>query len=76
MQSDKTKEAELSICRREDVQRVLGVRHGGDAALVAVAQLAGGDYDLTGVENVGEVLALSAVRHLLRGCEVCTTYCG
>eukprot|EP00878_Enallax_costatus_P013056 GHUV01013642.1.p1 GENE.GHUV01013642.1~~GHUV01013642.1.p1 ORF type:complete len:422 (+),score=113.94 GHUV01013642.1:479-1744(+) len=67
--TDKAKEAELTICSRDDVQRVLGISRGGDAALTAVAQLAGGDYDLTGVENVGEVLALAAVRHLLRGCE-------
>lgn len=70
LQTDKPKEAELTICRREDVQRILGISSGGDAALTAIAQLAGGDYDTTGVENVGEVLALAAVRYLLRDCQV------
>ncbi len=32
-----------------------------------MAQLAGGDYDLTGAERVGDVLALRAVACLLKG---------
>lgn len=53
-----------------DVRRVLGISRGGDAALTAVAQLAGGDYDMGGADNVGDTLALAAVRQLLAGCEV------
>lgn len=49
---------------------VLGIKRGGDAALVALAQLAGSDYDTGGADHVGESLALGAVRCLLRGCEV------
>jgi hypothetical protein len=54
-----------------DVRRVLGISRGGDAALMAVAHLAGGDYDMGGADNVGEALALGAVRQLLAGCQVC-----
>jgi hypothetical protein len=39
-------------------------------ALIAVAQLAGGDYDIAGAERVGDVLALGAVRCLLKGKQV------
>ena len=39
-------------------------------ALIAVAQLAGGDYDVNGAERVGDILALGAVRCLLKGREV------
>jgi len=35
--------------------------------LIAVAQLAGGDYDAVGAERVGDILALAAVRCLLKG---------
>jgi hypothetical protein len=55
-----------------DVRRVLGISRGGDAALMAVAHLAGGDYDTGGADNVGEALALGAVRQLLTGCQVRT----
>jgi fructose-1,6-bisphosphatase/sedoheptulose 1,7-bisphosphatase-like protein len=57
-----------------DVRRVLGITRGGDAALMAVAHLTGGDYDMGGADNVGEVLALGAVRQLLLGCEVRGVY--
>lgn len=57
-------------CCMYDVRRVLGISSGGDAALMAVAHLAGGDYDMGGADNVGETLALGAVRQLLEGCEV------
>jgi hypothetical protein len=73
LQTDDPRRSVLSVCSRSDVQRVLGIRRGGDAALVAVAQLAGGDYDVGGADNVGETLALGAVRCLLRDCEV--SYC-
>lgn len=39
-------------------------------ALIAVAQLAGGDYDVAGAERVGDILALGAVRCLLKGRQV------
>jgi hypothetical protein len=52
------------------VRRLLGIQRGGTHALVAVAQLAGGDYDVQGAERVGEELAMAAVKQLLAGCEV------
>ncbi|KAI8470266.1 MAG: hypothetical protein J3K34DRAFT_510633 [Monoraphidium minutum] len=60
---------QMARCRRGAVQRVLGLKRGGAQALVAVAQLAGGDYDVAGAERVGDVLALAAVRCLLKGRE-------
>jgi hypothetical protein len=62
--------SKLVRCCMYDVRRVLGINSGGDAALMAVAHLAGGDYDMGGAENVGEALALGAVRQLLAGSEV------
>ena len=59
-------------CRASDVAAVLGLPPGAGVqrALVAVAQLAGGDYDTGGADNVGEVLAMTAVRSLLKGEQV------
>lgn len=54
----------------EDVRRMLGIQEGGQQALIAVAQLAGGDYDVQGAERVGDELAVFAVRSLLHGCQV------
>lgn len=70
VQTDDPRRSELKRCCMYDVRRVLGISRGGDAALMAVAHLAGGDYDLGGADNVGETLALGAVRQLLAGCEV------
>jgi hypothetical protein len=39
-------------------------------ALIAVAQLAGGDYDVAGADRVGDVLAVAAVRCLLKDRQV------
>jgi hypothetical protein len=69
-QIDNPQKTELTRCCIADVRRVLGISRGGDAALMAVAHLAGGDYDMGGADNVGEALALQAVRQLLSGCEV------
>lgn len=70
LSTDDPRRSSLSFCERADVQRILGISSGGDAALVAIAQLAGGDYDANGAEQVGEALALAAVRVLLRGTQV------
>lgn len=57
--------AELQKLDMADVRRELGLARGGSAALVALAQLAGGDYDTDGASNVGAAVALKAVRALL-----------
>jgi hypothetical protein len=75
-QIDNPQKTELTRCCIADVRRVLGISSGGDAALMAVAHLAGGDYDMGGADNVGETLALQAVRQLLADCEVrCASHC-
>jgi hypothetical protein len=66
---DNPPRAELVLCRMSSVRRALGLREGGQAALVAVAQLAGGDYHVQGASRVGDALALTAVRALLAGQE-------
>ncbi|WIA12096.1 hypothetical protein OEZ85_012172 [Tetradesmus obliquus] len=69
LQTDDPRKSSLVRCCRGDVQRLLGITRGGEAALQCIAQLAGGDYDTTGAEQVGEGMAMDAVRHLLQGCE-------
>jgi len=64
---DAPNRAELVMCRMSSVRRALGLERGGQAALVAVAQLAGGDYHVRGAARVGDALALQAVRALLAG---------
>jgi transcription elongation factor Elf1 len=64
---DAPSRSELVLCRMASVRRALGLRTGGQAALVAVAQLAGGDYHVGGAAKVGDALALAAVRALLAG---------
>lgn len=75
LQTDDPRKSNLTRCCMYDVRRVLGISSGGDAALMAVAHLAGGDYDLGGADNVGEVLALGAVRQLLADCDVSAGCC-
>lgn len=70
LQVDDPRRSTLTRCCMYDVRRVLGIEHGGNTALMAVAHLAGGDYDVGGADNVGETLALGAVRQLLAGREV------
>lgn len=72
LQTDDPRRSTLTRCCMYDVRRALGISRGGDAALMAVAHLAGGDYDTGGADNVGEALALGAVRQLLTGCQVST----
>ncbi len=69
-QTDDPKKTMMTRCTAEGVQRMLGISEGGQRALVAAAQLAGGDYDVQGAERVGEVLAVHAVRTLLKGAQV------
>jgi hypothetical protein len=52
MQTDDQRKSSLVRCCRSDVQRLLGISKGGESALQCVAQLAGGDYDTTGAEQV------------------------
>lgn len=61
------KATRMARVRQSAVRRVLGLRRGGTRALIAVAQLAGGDYDVAGAERVGDALAVGAVRQLLKG---------
>jgi hypothetical protein len=72
VQCDDNKKTKMVRCRASDVASVLGLPPGAGVqrALVAVAQLAGGDYDTGGADNVGEVLAMAAVRSLLKGEQV------
>ncbi|KIZ05294.1 putative Flap endonuclease GEN [Monoraphidium neglectum] len=60
------RQTQMARCRRAAVQRVLRLQQGGTQALIAVAQLAGGDYDVAGADRVGDVLAVAAVRCLLK----------
>ncbi|KAF6255043.1 PIN domain-like protein [Scenedesmus sp. NREL 46B-D3] len=69
LQTDDPRKSSLVRCCRADVQRLLGISRGGEAALQCIAQLAGGDYNTTGAEQVGEGMAMDAVRQLLQGCE-------
>lgn len=73
MQTDDCRKSQLSNCDITDVRKMLGITEGGQRALIAIAQLAGGDYDITGAQRVGETLAVNAVRCLLKGCEVCVS---
>jgi hypothetical protein len=52
VQTDDPRKSSLVRCCRSDVQRLLGISRGGEAALQCIAQLAGGDYDTTGAEQV------------------------
>jgi hypothetical protein len=52
VQTDDPRKSSLVRCCRSDVQQLLGISRGGEAALQCVAQLAGGDYDTTGAEQV------------------------
>ncbi|KAK9818436.1 hypothetical protein WJX72_012549 [[Myrmecia] bisecta] len=61
--------AELVRCCMADVRRALGLKRGGQLALLAVGLLTGGDYDTQGATNVGHTYAMSVVRHLLQGKE-------
>lgn len=47
------------------VRQSLGLATGGANALIAMAQLMGGDYDATGVDNVGQAKALQCIQTLL-----------
>jgi hypothetical protein len=66
MQTDDPRKSSLVRCCRSDVQRLLGISRGGEAALQCIAQLAGGDYDITGAEQV-RCLAVGDVL-IRRGC--------
>ncbi|MEW5306289.1 MAG: hypothetical protein WDW36_008762 [Sanguina aurantia] len=59
----------LAMCGMSAVRRVLGLKEGGRLAVLAVAQLCGGDYNQAGSKGVGGTLAFNAVRELLRGAE-------
>lgn len=67
---DDARKTQLSLCKLSAVQGMLGLGSGGHQALLAVAQLAGGDYDVAGAERVGDTLAITAVKTLLEGQEV------
>jgi hypothetical protein len=69
-QMDDARKTQLSLCKLSAVQGLLGLSSGGHQALLAVAQLAGGDYDVAGAERVGDTLAITAVKTLLEGQEV------
>lgn len=58
-------DTKLSMCRMSDVQKMLGIHSGGQSALMAAAQLIGGDYNVGGADKVGHLGALKAVKHLL-----------
>lgn len=60
----------LVRCDMAEVRSALGLSCGGRHALVAMAQLTGGDYDRGGADNVGGTMALRAIKALLGGKEV------
>ena len=52
------------------IRAMFGLATGGQYALTALAALAGGDYLVGGLKNVGEKLALAIITQLLQGCSV------
>lgn len=62
--------AELQRGTVEGVRKLLGLRAGGQEALVGLALLTGGDYHLKGAVDVGPASAVTALRYLLAGHEV------
>lgn len=69
-------ETAATVCRMSDVRRVLGIDAGGMSALIAAAQLIGGDYHLGGASNVGHASAFKVVKLLLRGRHDDSRVCG
>ncbi|KAK9836481.1 hypothetical protein WJX74_001392 [Apatococcus lobatus] len=61
--------AELQKGTAEGVRKLLGLRAGGQEALVGLALLTGGDYHLQGAVDVGPASAVMALRFLLAGFE-------
>ncbi|KAK9866620.1 hypothetical protein WJX84_011606 [Apatococcus fuscideae] len=59
--------AELQKGTSEGVQKLLGLKRGGQQALVGLALLTGGDYHISGAVDVGPASAVTALRHLLLG---------
>jgi hypothetical protein len=52
MQTDAPKNAEMIVCRLEDIRRQLRLQRGGTKALRVASVLAGGDYNIEGAERV------------------------
>ena len=52
------------------IRALFGLSTGGQLALTALAALAGGDYLVGGLKQVGEKYALAVISHLLQGCTV------
>ncbi|MEW5317872.1 MAG: hypothetical protein WDW38_009136 [Sanguina aurantia] len=69
LQANRHNLSTLAMCGMSAVRKVLGLREGGRLAMVAVAQLCGGDYNQAGSKGIGGTLAFNAVRELLRGAE-------
>lgn len=53
-----------------DIRAQLGLAGGGQEALLAMALLTGGDYDVAGLANVGKAGAMLVICHLLKGRQV------
>ena len=62
--------AELQKGTAEGVRKLLGLQAGGQEALVGLALLTGGDYNLQGAVDVGPASAVTALRYLLARREV------
>ena len=52
------------------IRQHLGLATGGAEAMLALALITGGDYDVTGLPNVGPGGAMHVIRHLLKGYQV------
>ena len=75
VQADTARNAHILRCDMSVVRRALGLPDdaaaGGNRALIASAQLSGGDYNLDGAKRVGSRTAFLAARTLLAGLKVC-----
>ncbi|GAX82977.1 hypothetical protein CEUSTIGMA_g10404.t1 [Chlamydomonas eustigma] len=61
------KDNEVEVIHMSGVRRQFGLQGGGQLALMAMAQLIGGDYNTGGAKGVGKCLAFDGIRALLAG---------